>query len=74
MRRQQDAPTWSEPLYPAEELRSLGPVPGAEGGGSVDPRAILARVLDGSQFNEFKVRPVRGCWLPDQAHNGVHAL
>lgn len=50
---------WDEPLYPAEELRALGEVPGAEsskgqGGGPMDPRAICARILDGSRFDEFK--------------------
>ncbi|KAG1653493.1 hypothetical protein FOA52_005531, partial [Chlamydomonas sp. UWO 241] len=42
---------WSEPLFDASELRGLAPLdPRAH----YDPRPILARLLDGSEFEEFK--------------------
>lgn len=41
---------WSEPLFPPEELRGI--VPAARQ--AWDMRALLARVLDGSRFEEFK--------------------
>jgi 3-methylcrotonyl-CoA carboxylase beta subunit len=44
-------PPWREPLYPAEELRGLVP---ADGRQSWDVRGVLACVLDGSCFDEFK--------------------
>lgn len=42
---------WKEPLYPPEELRGLAP---PELRQVVDVRHILARILDGSEFEEFK--------------------
>ncbi|CAI5519088.1 unnamed protein product [Closterium sp. Naga37s-1] len=60
---------WEEPLFPAEELRGLAPIVGGEGrkgegeGGEeegaaeargVDMREVIARLVDGSQFDEFK--------------------
>jgi acetyl-CoA carboxylase carboxyltransferase component len=47
------ATAWEEPLRAAEELRGVAP---ADARRSVDARAILARVLDGSRFDEFKLR------------------
>jgi 3-methylcrotonyl-CoA carboxylase beta subunit len=47
------AATWEEPLRAAEELRGVAP---ADVRRPVDARAILARVLDGSRFDEFKQR------------------
>mmetsp|Transcript_32507 Transcript_32507/g.82590 ORF Transcript_32507/g.82590 Transcript_32507/m.82590 type:complete len:593 (-) Transcript_32507:322-2100(-) len=44
---------WREPLHPPEELRALAPRHG-DRGAPVDPRALLARLLDGSKFDEFK--------------------
>ena len=40
-----------EPLYPAEELYSIVP---ADSKTPLDMRALLARILDGSRFQEFK--------------------
>ncbi|KAK9809548.1 hypothetical protein WJX73_000607 [Symbiochloris irregularis] len=42
---------WQEPLYPAEELRSVVP---ADARTPWDIRAVLARILDGSRFDPFK--------------------
>ena len=42
---------WEEPLYPVEELRGIMPVDSKQ---SVDVRLVLARLLDGSRFHEFK--------------------
>eukprot|EP00955_Chlamydomonas_euryale_P058434 357066-Chlamydomonas_euryale.AAC.10 len=42
---------WIEPLHPAMELRGLAPV---DARAPYDPRALLARFLDGSEFEEFK--------------------
>jgi acetyl-CoA carboxylase carboxyltransferase component len=48
----------SEPLYDAEDLLGIAP---ADLRVPVDPRQILARVLDGSEFDEFK--PLYGASL-----------
>jgi acetyl-CoA carboxylase carboxyltransferase component len=45
------APQFDEPLYPAEELLGIAPVDVRV---PFDVREILARVLDGSRFEEFK--------------------
>lgn len=42
-----------DPLYPAEELYSLVP---ADSKTPMDMRGVLARVVDGSRFQEFKAR------------------
>jgi 3-methylcrotonyl-CoA carboxylase beta subunit len=42
---------WEEPLYDPQELGGVVPVDSKK---SVDVRLILARVLDGSRFHEFK--------------------
>lgn len=42
---------WEEPLYDAQELGGVVPVDSKK---SVDVRLILARILDGSRFHEFK--------------------
>ncbi|KAA6424690.1 MAG: Methylcrotonyl- carboxylase carboxyl transferase subunit [Trebouxia sp. A1-2] len=42
---------WEEPLFPAEELRGVVP---ADPRKPWDVRAVLARLLDGSRFDEFK--------------------
>ncbi|PYY81612.1 acyl-CoA carboxylase subunit beta [Pseudomonas sp. TKO26] len=47
----QPARTWSEPLYPIDEL--LGLIP-ADPKKPYDAREIVARLADGSQFLEFK--------------------
>lgn len=44
-------PAWEEPLFPAEELRGVVP---ADPRKPWDVRAVLARLLDGSRFDEFK--------------------
>ncbi|KAL0041172.1 hypothetical protein WJX77_007585 [Trebouxia sp. C0004] len=43
--------SWEEPLFPAEELRGVVP---ADPRKPWDVRAVLARLLDGSRFDEFK--------------------
>jgi 3-methylcrotonyl-CoA carboxylase beta subunit len=43
--------SWEEPLYDTRELGGVLPVDSKQ---SVDVRLILARVLDGSRFHEFK--------------------
>ncbi|KAG2499926.1 hypothetical protein HYH03_002213 [Edaphochlamys debaryana] len=45
------APSWSEPLHPPEELRAAVP---ADPRRPWDVRCVLARLLDGSRFDEFK--------------------
>lgn len=55
-------PLYAEPLYPAEDL--LGIVPG-DLRVPFDPREVIARIVDGSQADEFK--PLYGsslvtCW------------
>jgi len=42
---------WEEPLFDPEELGGVVPVDSKK---SVDARLILARILDGSRFHEFK--------------------
>lgn len=43
--------SWEEPLFPADELRGVVP---ADPRKPWDVRAVLARLLDGSRFDEFK--------------------
>lgn len=43
--------SWEEPLYDPRELGGVVPVDSKK---SVDVRLILARILDGSRFHEFK--------------------
>jgi 3-methylcrotonyl-CoA carboxylase beta subunit len=43
--------SWEEPLYSTTELGGVVPVDSKK---SVDVRLILARILDGSRFHEFK--------------------
>lgn len=45
------AAEWQEPLYSAEELRGVVP---ADARQAWDVRDALARILDGSEFEEFK--------------------
>lgn len=45
------APAWQEPLYPPHELRGVVP---ADTRQTWDVRVVLARLLDGSRFEEFK--------------------
>jgi acetyl-CoA carboxylase carboxyltransferase component len=45
------APTYAEPLYDADDLLGLIPTDLRE---PFDPRDVLARILDGSEFDEFK--------------------
>ena len=42
---------WEDPLYPSDELRGVIP---ADSRKPFDVRAIIARVVDGSKFSEFK--------------------
>ncbi len=60
---------WAEPLYPAEELRACAPDL-SRGGKPVDPRAIIARLLDGSEFEEFKAN--YGTTLVTGTHTHTH--
>lgn len=48
-----DQPTFDEPLYPADELNGIVP---ADSRTPIDSREIIARLVDGSRFNEFKAR------------------
>ncbi len=43
--------TWSEPLYPADELAGLIP---RDVRAPMDARALIARIVDGSEFDEFR--------------------
>ena len=43
--------SWEEPLHPPEELRGVVPEDPRQ---TWDVRAVLARLLDGSKFEEFK--------------------
>ena len=43
--------SWEEPLYSPEELRGIVPSDTRQ---SWDVRMVLARLLDGSRFEEFK--------------------
>jgi acetyl-CoA carboxylase carboxyltransferase component len=45
------APSYAEPLYDAEDLLGMIPTDLRE---PFDPRDVLARILDGSEFDEFK--------------------
>ena len=45
------APSYSEPLYDADDLLGMIPTDLRE---PFDPRDVLARLLDGSEFDEFK--------------------
>lgn len=42
---------YKEPLYNAEELRSIAPTDLKQ---PFDIRSVIARVVDGSEFDEFK--------------------
>lgn len=44
-------PDYKEPLYDVEELRSIAPTDLKQ---SLDIRSIIARIVDGSEFDEFK--------------------
>jgi len=44
---------WEEPLYPAEELGGIIPTDSKQ---PFDVRMILARILDGSRFQEYKAK------------------
>lgn len=49
------APTYEEPLYPATEMGGFLPDMSVEVVKSFDIRAIIARLVDGSRFDEFKL-------------------
>lgn len=42
---------WKEPLYDVKELRSIAPVDLRQ---QFDVRSVIARIVDGSEFDEFK--------------------
>ncbi|KAL5790672.1 hypothetical protein ACOSQ2_005560 [Xanthoceras sorbifolium] len=44
-------PEYKEPLYDTKELRSIAPVDLKQ---SFDIRSVIARIVDGSEFDEFK--------------------
>jgi 3-methylcrotonyl-CoA carboxylase beta subunit len=46
-----DASVWEEPLFEQNELGGILPVDSKQ---PIDIRAVLARILDGSRFQEFK--------------------
>jgi 3-methylcrotonyl-CoA carboxylase beta subunit len=48
---QSSACGYQEPLYDVEELRSIAP---ADLKQSFDIRSVIARIVDGSEFDEFK--------------------
>ena len=48
---QSSACDYQEPLYDVEELRSIAP---ADLKQSFDIRSVIARIVDGSEFDEFK--------------------
>jgi 3-methylcrotonyl-CoA carboxylase beta subunit len=48
---QSSACGYQEPLYDVEELRSIAP---ADVKQSFDIRSVIARIVDGSEFDEFK--------------------
>ena len=50
-RQELDLKSSRDPLYPAEELYGIIPVSNRE---PVDAREIIARIVDGSEFSEFK--------------------
>ncbi len=45
---------WEEPLYPPEELRGLAPDLSRGAAPAPHPLALIARLVDGSRFEEFK--------------------
>ncbi|XP_058089538.1 methylcrotonoyl-CoA carboxylase beta chain, mitochondrial [Magnolia sinica] len=45
------SPDYKEPLYDVKELRSIAPTDHKQ---SFDIRSVIARVVDGSEFDEFK--------------------
>jgi 3-methylcrotonyl-CoA carboxylase beta subunit len=51
MQDQMSTTSWEEPIYDPRELGGVLPVDSKK---SVDVRLILARILDGSRFHEFK--------------------
>lgn len=53
---------WKEPLYDVKELRSIAPVDLRQ---QFDVRSVIARIVDGSEFDEFKklYGTVRTCTL-----------
>ncbi|KAG5238804.1 methylcrotonoyl-CoA carboxylase beta chain [Salix suchowensis] len=44
-------PEYKEPLYDAKELRSIAPIDHKQ---AFDIRSVIARIVDGSEFDEFK--------------------
>lgn len=48
---QSNNPEFKEPLYDVNELRSIAP---ADLKQSFDIRSVIARIVDGSEFDEFK--------------------
>lgn len=44
-------PEFKEPVYDVKELRSIAP---ADHKQSFDIRSVIARIVDGSEFDEFK--------------------
>ena len=48
---QNSACDYQEPLYDVQELRSIAP---ADMKQSFDIRSVIARIVDGSEFDEFK--------------------
>lgn len=42
---------FKEPLYDAEELRTIAPTDLKQ---SFDVRSVISRIVDGSEFDEFK--------------------
>lgn len=46
-----NSPDYKEPFYDIEELRSIAPTDLKQ---SFDIRSIIARTVDGSEFDEFK--------------------
>ena len=46
--------SWDEPLFPPEELRAMVPSD-MRRGPPLNMRNVLARLLDGSRFDEFKL-------------------
>lgn len=51
---QSTAPTWEEPLFDISEVGGILPDMTAEVVPPFDIRAIIARIVDGSRFDEFK--------------------
>jgi 3-methylcrotonyl-CoA carboxylase beta subunit len=44
-------PEYKEPLYDVKELRSIAPIDHKQ---AFDIRSVIARIVDGSEFDEFK--------------------